>query len=131
MKSCQATPIRLLALLAVLILSSVPAYAGPIVSWWELRLSARNRPPDDASAVDHTGALPFSLSHTASTLAGTTGTASYDFTTNGDGALFQFNFDLYRSGALESGAQAGGHIEFQVTSESRPPDMARFDHDTF
>jgi len=81
-------------------------------------LLTRDGTTDISNVIDSTVALPYSTSATATTTGGTTSTAQYDFSVIGDSGSLEFEFDLLRSGNIDSQNIATGDLFFTVTTPS-------------
>ena len=111
---------RLALCVAVVVLAGVGRVEGAVVvSSWHLVLVSRDSIGDQAEASEDTVSLPFQVARTALTAGGSSAGAEYDFLTTGaGGASFLFDFDLSRTGVIDSQSNASGDIHFQVTEES-------------
>ncbi len=94
------------------------AGAAVVVSSWSHALIARDSVGDQAQSEELVATLPFLKSNSVLTNGGTSGSAVYDFSATGDSASFGFDLELFRTGTIDSQANAAGDIFFTVTTPS-------------
>ena len=106
--------------LAILILVTPAAALGDPIQITDaaLILHSRDSTSDANNSTISDVSLPYSDSDSVASGGGSSASATYDFSATDASALFDFQFDLARSGTIDSQSFAVGDIFFDATEDS-------------